>query len=69
MLKPEKKKTHTEKKENSRPTFLMNIDAKIVNRVPANNVSGRSLIQTKWSLVLYAGMVQYMQIHNLDIPY
>ena len=68
--KPDKDNT---KKENYRLISLMNIDAKILNKILANRIQQhiKKLIHYDqvWVYSRNAGILQYMQINQCDTPY
>ena len=66
--KPNKDNT---KKENHRPISLMNIDAKILNKILTefSNTSKSSYTMIIWVYFRDARILQYMKINNWDIPY
>jgi abortive infection bacteriophage resistance protein len=59
----------TSKKENYRPVSLMNINAKILNKIwqtESNNISKRSYIMTTLASSQGCGVVQHMQIYKCN---
>ena len=66
--KPDKNST---KKENYKPISLMNIDAKILNKIlkEFSNTSKSSYTMIIWVYSRDARIHQYMQINRCDTPY
>ena len=67
--KPDKDNTQ---KENCRPISLMNIDAKILDKILAiefSSTSKSSYTTTKLGFGFIPGFFQYIQINQCDTPY
>ena len=68
ITKPDK---DTSKKENYRLISLMNIDAKILNQILANQIQQyiKRLVHQNQVGLRYARILQYLQINQCDAPH